>query len=65
MGNYGNIVFYVNGNLEGEYKKFYGNGQLWLQCLYVNGKIEGEYKEFYENGQLREHYFYVNGKKVD
>ena len=43
-----------HGKLNGEYKEWYYNGQLWEECTYVNGEIDGEYKRWYENGQLLE-----------
>ena len=46
----------------GEYKKWYSNGQLWQHYFYKNGKLDGEQKCWYENGHLLEHSFYKNGE---
>jgi hypothetical protein len=52
----------VNGRLNGEYKEYYHDGQLYAHCTYKEGKLHGEYKEWWENGQLREHYIYKEGE---
>ncbi len=44
--------FMLNGKKEGEYKRYYKNGQLQLIGTYINGNEEGEEKWFYKNGQL-------------
>jgi len=43
---------YVNGILNGSYKKLYRDKTPSIEALYVNGKRHGDYKEWYENGQL-------------
>ena len=43
---------------EGEYKSWYENGQLCIECVYKNGKREGKYKWWYKNGQLLEEHVY-------
>ncbi len=30
--------FEINSKYEGEYKRYFENGQLWIICNYVNGK---------------------------
>jgi antitoxin component YwqK of YwqJK toxin-antitoxin module len=58
-----NIEFtIVNGKLEGEYKSWYDNSQLWQECFYKKGKLEGEYKSWHENGQPFGHSFYKDGE---
>jgi len=47
---------------EGEFKWWWGNGQLVEHCHYVDRKYEGEYKSWHENGQLWKQCYYVNGK---
>lgn len=37
----------------GEFYKWYENGQLKLKCVYVNEELNGEYHEWYENGKLK------------
>ncbi len=68
---------YVNDKLNGEYKRYYSNGQLHIICTYVNDLENGIYKEYYDNsnhnnllktysiGELKEIYNCVNGKKED
>ena len=53
---------YKNGNLDGEYKHYYENGQICKYCFYKNGNLDGEYKRYYENGQIYVHKFYKNGE---
>ncbi len=48
---------------EGEYKNWWGNGQLKAQCYYKDGKEEGEYKWWYQNGQLEAQCYYKYGKE--
>jgi antitoxin component YwqK of YwqJK toxin-antitoxin module len=49
------------GNKQGEYKRWYSDGQIWVHCYYVDGNSHGEYKEWwYDNGQLFQHCFYVD-----
>lgn len=54
---------YVDGELNGQLKKYYPNGQLMTSAVYVNGKIEGNYTSYYENGALEEETEYSEGKK--
>jgi antitoxin component YwqK of YwqJK toxin-antitoxin module len=44
--------YFVNelNEIDGEYKKWYKNGQQWEIGYYKNGLVEGEYKVWYENG---------------
>jgi antitoxin component YwqK of YwqJK toxin-antitoxin module len=51
-----------NGDLQGEYKSYYDNDQLWEHAFFQNGKHHGEYKRYHDNGQLWVHSFYLNGK---
>ena len=50
-----------NGELDGEYKKAYGWGN--LLGTYKNGKEQGEWKMFYENGNLQSVMNYKDGKR--
>jgi len=58
--------YYINdkGQLHGEHKSYYSNGQLWIHCHYNNGKWHGEYKSYYDNGQLWVHTYDVNAETV-
>jgi antitoxin component YwqK of YwqJK toxin-antitoxin module len=51
------------GKKEGEYKEWWRNGQLDIQCYYKEGKEEGEYKEWWRNGQLYSQYYFKEGKR--
>ena len=57
-------INYKNGELDGEYKKWYKDGQLAIDANYKNDKLDGEYKEWYENGQLEIDAKYSNGKEI-
>ena len=47
---------------DGEYERWYMNGQPMLQSVYKDGKLDGEYKRWHENGQLWDQCVYKNGK---
>jgi antitoxin component YwqK of YwqJK toxin-antitoxin module len=51
------------GEKDGEYKEWFGSGNLYIQTTYVDGKRHGEYKRWYVNGQLMEQITYVDGKR--
>lgn len=53
-----------NGNFlrDGEYIKYYENGQKEEEKNYKNGKAEGLYKFWYKNGQLGEEYNFKDGE---
>jgi hypothetical protein len=51
----------VDGKLEGEYKEWWSNGQLWEESFYKDGKLEGNCKRYYKNGQPHIHCTYKNG----
>ena len=38
--------------MEGLWKYYYENGQLWKEGSYINGKEEGLQKAYYNNGTL-------------
>lgn len=52
---------YQNGQLEGEKKVFYSQGQLAESTWYKNGKKDGLSKRIAENGVVLEEVPYVNG----
>jgi MORN repeat protein len=63
-GGYGQLYklcFYKDDQLEGEYKRWYENGQLRGLCFDKDGQLEGESKSWYSNGQLWDHSFYKEG----
>ena len=47
---------------EGEFVRYWENGNLREHSHWENGKRHGEYKDYRENGQLMRHAFYENGK---
>ena len=51
------------GKKEGEYKRWYSNGQLWVQLYYKERKLDGESKWWYDNGQLEFQKYYKEGKR--
>jgi len=50
---------------EGEYIRYWENGNLRVHSLYENGEKHGECKIYNENGQLLEHSLYENGVLLD
>ena len=46
-GNPLKICNYINGELNGEYKKYHENGNHSFECNYINGELNGIYKEYY------------------
>ena len=43
---------YMDGELNGSYKEYYGNGNLKIDATYNKGKKNGLYREFYDDGSL-------------
>ncbi len=52
-----------NNLIQGEYKDYYDNDQLYIHTFYLNDQRHGEYKRYFFNGNLWEHTFYQNGKR--
>ena len=57
-------IWFSSKKGEGEHKKWWYNGQLFLHCYFKQNKKDGEYKLWYENGQLWIHCFYKQGNKI-
>ena len=56
-------AFYQNKIIiNGGFKKWYENGQLFKECMYKNGLQHGVCKEWYGNGQLLEESKYSEGQ---
>ncbi len=60
------ICYYVDDELDGEYKEFYSNGKLSMHRNYVKGKIEGEDLGYFHSnegdiGPLCKKSYYMNG----
>jgi antitoxin component YwqK of YwqJK toxin-antitoxin module len=56
-------INYIFGEKHGEYKEWFGNGQIKILCNYKDDKLNGEYNEYYEDGTLKEKLFYKDGEK--
>jgi len=51
-------------NLQGEYKEYFSDGQLWVHCYFKDGKRHGEYKVYNPDGQLWVHCYFKDGKDI-
>jgi len=49
------------GKKEGEWVRYWSNGQLMSKVNFKNGKEEGEWVIYYSNGQVRQKGNYKNG----
>jgi antitoxin component YwqK of YwqJK toxin-antitoxin module len=56
--------FKMNGKIEGVYKSYHDNGQLFEEINYIDGLIQGIFKSYHENGELYVEVNYIDGKKV-
>lgn len=54
---------FLHGEFNGEYLRYYKNGQIKESDFYVAGKHQGESKEFFENGTVKETGFYLNDER--
>ena len=55
----------IKGKREGEWIKYFENGQLQHKQNYKDGKRDGEQLEYYENGQLKYLDIYKDGKFIE
>ena len=55
---------YVEGQPEGQCKKYSDTGVMIMECQYHNGMLEGPSKTYYPNATLKEEGQYAKGKKV-
>ena len=55
---------YVEGQPEGQCKKYSDTGVMIMECQYHNGMLEGPSKTYYPNTTLKEEGQYAKGKKV-
>lgn len=55
--------YYDKGYKVGEWKSYYGGGQLKEKTTYTWGKLNGSAISYWENGKEKAHRDYVNGKK--
>ena len=58
-----NIFSQKNEKIDGEFIKYYPNGNVDIKCTYQNGKLNGECTAYYQNGKERMKCTYINGKK--
>lgn len=54
-----------NGNKEGEWTRYYDNGQLKRKGSYKNGIADGEYVFYGKNGQISAKGSFKNGRSYD
>ena len=48
--------------MNGIYKSYYDDGQLFYEVNYIDGKRNGIFKSYHENGQLWYKANYIDGK---
>jgi antitoxin component YwqK of YwqJK toxin-antitoxin module len=57
--------FYVQGILNGPFKKWYDSGNINVESNYINDNLEGYYYEWYETGDLKLMSFYADNQPND
>ena len=55
---------YIDNHHHGEFKRWWGNGQLGVKGFYYNGGRHGESKSWWENGTLSKHAFYLHDEDI-
>lgn len=50
-----------NQNVHDKFKRWFSNGNLWMDCTFAKNKLNGECKEFYPNGNPKKIHNYKNG----
>lgn len=53
---------YKDGKLDGLYREWYPNGQLFYEKTYKDGQLDGLYRRWYSNGQLWDECTFKDGK---
>ena len=56
---------FIDDDLNSEYKEYYKNGQVKIECSYIDGKKNGTYKEYDESGELIQTTIYENGIEME
>ena len=51
-----------NGILNGDYKIYHSNGNIYAHGIYKNGKLHGKSKTYYPGGELKSVEHFANGK---
>lgn len=52
----------LNGYQQGEWKKYYASGKVFIVANYINDTLEGPVKSYYKNGILQAENDYIGGK---
>ncbi len=50
--------------LDGKFRKWYENGQLWKDLNYDHNNLTGEIMTYWDNGQLKRHELFQSGKSI-
>lgn len=50
--------------LDGKFREWYENGQLWKDLNYDQNNLNGEIMTYWDNGQLKRHELFQSGKSV-
>jgi len=63
-GNLLSEMTFAAGELRGDYKTYFANGQIQEMGQWVNKKNKGEFFRYYENGNIHQHFlFNAEGKR--
>lgn len=55
------LAHYVNDTMQGEFIRFYENGDTLSVSMIVDGRYEGYHREYYEGNILHQKYQHLNG----
>ena len=50
--------------LDGKFREWYGDGQLWKDLNYDQNNLNGEIMTYWDNGQLKRHELFQSGKSI-
>jgi len=53
----------ATGKLQGECRRYYDDGTLYVWCYYADDKLNGKYYQYYEDGNVEYAYNYTNGSR--
>ncbi len=53
---------YIDGLKQGEWKKYYNNGKVFIIAHYINDTLEGPVNSYYKNGSIQAENSYLKGK---
>lgn len=57
------VIFYSNGERDGEYQKYYQNGKLLMDGNYEVGNKNGKWTTYYPTGKKRTEMYFIRGLK--